>query len=268
MFNPNSSGIVYDIKRFAIHDGPGIRTTVFFKGCPLNCWWCQNPESRSPGPEPKGQLRTAYQGDLLYRDNGLIGKEVTVEQLLKEVEKDVLFFDESGGGVTVSGGEPLLQIDFLQDLLQGLKAMEIHTTVDTTGYAGYDRIQRILPLVDLWLYDLKLMDDALHQKYTGVSNRVIIKNFLQMYEEKAPLLIRVPLIPGITDTDENLVAIARFLSSVDKNLPVELLQYNQFAESKYERLGLPVLGGHKQTQSTDEIEQKKDIFRQYQLKVR
>ncbi len=264
----SATGIVYDIKRFAIHDGPGIRTTIFFKGCPLNCWWCQNPESRAPQPEPRGNLRSAYPSDLLYREDGLIGKEVTVASIMKEVEKDVLFFDESGGGVTVSGGEPLLQIDFLHGLLQALKARDIHTVVDTTGYAGSDRLLRILPLVDLWLYDLKLMDDEVHRKHTGVSNRVIIKNLLLLHEENAPLLIRVPLIPGVTDTTENLTAIARFLASIDRSMPVELLPYNQFAESKYERLGLPVPGGRKQAQSADEIEQKKDIFRQYQLKVR
>jgi len=262
------SGLVYDIKRFAIHDGPGIRTTVFFKGCPLKCWWCQNPESQSAQPEPRGSLRAAYAGDLLYREDGLIGKRVTVEQLLAVVEKDVLFFDESGGGVTVSGGEPLLQIDFLEQLLRALKSRSVHTVVDTTGYAAFDRLKRILPFVDLWLYDLKIMNDALHRKYTGVSNRTIIKNLLQLYEEQAPLLIRVPLIPHLTDGDDNLQAIARFIASVDRTIPVELLQYNHFAESKYERLGQPLPGGSKQPQSAETMEQKRDIFRQYQLNVR
>ena len=144
--NPHAFGIVFDIKRFAIHDGPGIRTTVFLKGCPLDCWWCQNPESRSPDPEPRRHLRPSYQGDLLYRDDDLIGKKVKVADLVKVLEKDVLFFDESGGGVTVSGGEPLLQIDFLQNLLETLKLRDIHTVVDTTGYAGFPLSEGISPV--------------------------------------------------------------------------------------------------------------------------
>ncbi len=264
----NSQGLVFDIKRFAIHDGPGIRTTVFLKGCPLDCWWCHNPESRNLQPEPRQGLRAYYQGDLLYRDDEMIGKEVTVRQLLEEIEKDLLFYDQSAGGVTISGGEPLLQIDFVENLLQALKQHQIHTALDTTGYASFDRLKRLLPLVDLWLYDLKLIDDQLHQKYTGVSNQKIIQNFLQLYEEKAPLVLRVPLIPNFTDTDENLEAIARFVSSIDPEIPVELLPYNRLAESKYERLRIPNRIGSKESQTEEILQNKRAIFAKYNVKAK
>ncbi len=266
--NLKSTGIVFDIKRFAIHDGPGIRTTVFLKGCPLDCWWCHNPESRNLQPEPRKQLRAYYQGDLLHQDDPLIGKKVTVAQLLQEIEKDRLFFDESNGGVTISGGEPLLQIDFTENLAQALKQRDIHTAIDTTGFAEFSNLQRLLPHVDLWLYDLKLLDDALHRKYTGVSNKPIIQNFLQLYEERAPLLVRVPLIPGFTDTNENLEAIARFLHSIDASIPVELLPYNKLAESKYERLQRLNRIGSLATQDNGELAQKRVIFEKYNIKVK
>lgn len=253
-------GIIYDIKRYAIHDGPGIRTTVFLKGCPLDCWWCHNPESRDPNPEPRGNMRSVKNLPLLQDNDGWIGKQVHVGEVMEEVMKDRLFFEQSGGGVTFSGGEPLLQFDFLNALLAACKEEEIHTVVDTTGYTSWEHLSAVCAKVDLFLYDLKLMDDVLHKKYTGVSNRLILDNLIQMDRAGCPLLIRVPLIPGITDTEENLSAIARFLKEKTSIRRVELLPYNNMGESKYERLNMPVRTGHLLAQEEIEVQGLKEIF--------
>ena len=168
-----TTGIIYDLKKYAIHDGPGIRTTVFLKGCPLDCWWCHNPESRKNEPQSSGKKNLHKNLALLNSDKNLIGIKVTTNEVMHEIRKDVLFYDESGGGVTFSGGEPLQQTDFLKMLLAECKAEHIHTVVDTSGYVEYKYFEEIRSLTDLFLYDLKFIDDALHLKYTGVSNRLM-----------------------------------------------------------------------------------------------
>ncbi|MBD3226410.1 MAG: radical SAM protein, partial [Caldithrix sp.] len=180
-------GIVFDLKKYAIHDGPGIRTTVFLKGCPLDCWWCHNPESRASQPESQGDFRQRRAVDLLYTEEGLIGKELTVAQVLSEVQKDQVFYEESGGGVTFSGGEPLIQAKFLKALLEAHQKAGLHTAVDTSGYAPYETFAGINANVDLYLYDLKLMDDTLHQKYIGVSNRLILQNLKKLIAAGQPV---------------------------------------------------------------------------------
>jgi len=233
-------GVIFDLKKYAIHDGPGIRTTVFFKGCPLGCWWCHNPEGRKPGPEELGdegrEGRRRYVND--PGGDGTIGYEITVGELAREIEKDRIFYDQSGGGVTCSGGEPLMQIEFLADLLDVSRGMGIGTAVDTSGCAPWERFERILGLVDLFLYDIKLMDDGLHEKYTGVSNRLILENLARLHGEGAAILPRIPLIPGITDTGENLDAILLLLSRLDRISDISLLPYNKIAEDKFRRFGI------------------------------
>ncbi len=256
------SGIIYDVKKYAIHDGPGIRTTVFLKGCPLDCWWCHNPESRDPNPQPRGKIRTIKNMPLLDSANDAIGVQVTVEAVLQEIRKDLLFFEESGGGVTFSGGEPLMQPKFLKALLKACKAEGIHTVVDTTGFAPFKTIEMLAPYVGLFLYDIKLLDDALHQKYTGVSNKRILENLLKMDRLGYPLRIRVPLIPGLTDGKENLESIALFLKERTHLREVELLPYNSMGESKYERLGLDFRPAKHAMQSEAELEAKRGVFRQ------
>ncbi len=255
------SGIIYDIKKYAIHDGPGIRTTVFMKGCPLDCWWCHNPESRDPNPQPRGKMRPVKNLPLLDNENNLIGTRVTTEAVLAEIRKDILFFDESGGGVTFSGGEPLLQPRFLQALLKACKLEGIHTVVDTTGFAPFKSIEMLAPYVDLFLYDIKLLDDTLHRKYIGVSNNRIIENLLKMENAGYPLHIRIPLIPEFTDSKENLESIALFLKERTRIRSVELLPYNSIGESKYERLGLDFRPGKHAMQTEAELERKQDLFR-------
>ena len=254
------TGIIYDIKKYAIHDGPGFRTTVFMKGCPLDCWWCHNPESRDPNPQARGKMRPVKNMPLLDNENNVIGVRVTTEAVLEEIRKDILFFDESGGGVTFSGGEPLLQPKFLQALLKVCKQEGIHTVVDTTGLAFFKTIEMLAPYVDLFLYDIKLLDDALHQKYTGVSNKRIVENLLKMESAGYPLRIRIPLIPEFTDSKENLESIALFLKEKTGIREVELLPYNSMGESKYERLGLDFRPGKHVMQTEAELERKRDFF--------
>jgi len=228
--NIQSTGIIFDIKKYAIHDGPGIRTTVFFKGCPMQCWWCHNPESRDINPQ-----RTA---------DSIIGRTMSVAEVMKEINKDAIFYDESGGGVTFSGGEPLMQSDFLLDLLRACKQAGFHTTIDTCGYADKNLIQKILPFTDLFLYDLKLIDENDHLKYTGVPNKNIHENLEFILNAGREVHIRFPVIPGITDKMKNvesIIAYLKTLSGIDK---IYLLPYHKIGVHKYERLGMEYTAGN------------------------
>ena len=167
-------GVIFDIKRFAVHDGPGIRTTIFLKGCPLSCWWCHNPESRSDEPQQSVRHLTLEGG--IFDKEEITGYEVGVDEIIQQVERDRIFYEESGGGVTLSGGEPLNQPQFCRELLRSLKTSGFHTALDTTGYAPEEDILSVMPFTDLFLYDLKLMDETEHLKYTGVSNKGILEN--------------------------------------------------------------------------------------------
>jgi pyruvate formate lyase activating enzyme len=265
------SGIVFDIQKFSLHDGPGIRTTVFLKGCGLRCWWCHNPESQQPRPElllrtelcircgaclaecPQAAIRRDGEQFITDRDvcarcgscvavctadaRELVGQEMTVEQVVDEVLRDVIFYNESGGGVTFSGGEPLLQGDFLFELLQACKAHELHTVVDTCGYANADILDRVRPYVDLFLYDVKVMDDARHRKVTGASNKLILDNLRYLAEHHHPVLVRVPIIPNINDDEGNLRQIGELVRSMPNIQEVNILAYHTFGKDKYERLG-------------------------------
>ncbi len=175
----SNTGIIFDIKKYAIHDGPGIRTTIFFKGCSMVCQWCHNPESKNFGIEDfvvKDRVKKSTK-------HKMVGYEISVDDVMKIVEKDRVFYDESNGGVTFSGGEPLLQINFLLELLKRCKKSNIHTVVDTSGAASWKDFEKIRNYVDLFLYDLKLIDDDLHQKYTGVSNKRAHKNIMKIIIE-------------------------------------------------------------------------------------
>jgi len=220
-------GYIFNIQRYAIHDGPGIRITIFFQGCPLRCWWCHTPEGMrivSP-PNEKGNPFKAH-------------RTMTVTEAIREIEKEILFFDESGGGVTFSGGEPLLQHLFLKPVLQACRQREIHTALDTTGYAPPEILASIMEDVDLFLYDLKLMDDSAHEKYTGVSNEPILANLRILAECGKKIIIRFPLIPGITDAPENLVKITDLAASIPSIEAIHILPYHQTAGEKYRRLNM------------------------------
>jgi pyruvate formate lyase activating enzyme len=232
----NISGIIFDIKHFAIHDGPGIRTTVFFKGCPLNCWWCHNPESHKILPEKyEGCNFRCNINHSLSSQNDEVGREVTISEVMREIEKDLVFYEESGGGVTFSGGEPTMQPDFLLSLLKECKGAGLHTTVDTSGYVPTRIFEKIIDYTDLFLYDLKLMNDELHQKYTGVSNKLIHTNLKWLDENDKNIFIRIPVVPGITDSQENISETINFLTKLENISEINLLPYHKAGDGKYSR---------------------------------
>jgi len=230
-FTQPVKGTIFRIKKYALHDGPGIRTTIFFKGCPLNCRWCHNPEGLEIEPETMDPMHAAT------TSRQTIGKMVTVEEVLTEIEKDLIFYDESGGGVTFSGGEPLLQAAFLEALIEACNAHNIHTTLDTSGYAPPEIFRVVAAKSDLIFFDLKMMDDERHLKFTGVSNKLILNNLKDMAGNGQRINIRFPLIPGMTDDPENVQQMAQFVKSLATIGQIDLLPYHRTAEGKYERLG-------------------------------
>ncbi len=257
----NVTGVVFDLKKYAVHDGPGIRTTVFLKGCPLRCWWCQNPESQKPGVEEIRTIHRRKTMNLSYAETReVIGREVTAEEIVREILKDSLFYDESGGGVTISGGEPLMQPAFLQELLKQLKLHELPVALDTTGYAPWSVLESILPLVDLFLYDLKFIDDELHRRYTGVPVERILKNLQQLIYREASVRVRIPIIPGITDTEENIHALMEFIENLKTIARIDLLPYNFMAAEKYSRLGKPYALKHIEPPDRRRMEELQKIF--------
>ena len=264
------NGTIFDIKKFSIHDGPGIRTTVFLKGCPLSCWWCHNPESQSPHPEIQyfenrcilcGDCAAVCENDAIHFEGEtriwkkelcqlcgdcaescsteavqLVGYTASVEKVMREIEKDTIYYDQSGGGVTFSGGEPLQQVEFLAALLERCKEHEIHTAVDTSGLAAWGHFKKILPFTNLFLYDLKVMDEEKHRLYTGISNRLILENLQNLTETGARVTVRIPIIPKLNDDEMNLEATIVFLSSLERIQNVDLLPYHNIATDKYQRM--------------------------------
>lgn len=218
------SGVIFNIQRFSVNDGPGIRTTVFLKGCPLACGWCHNPEEKHYDP--------------VVMNGKQIGTKVFADEIIAEIEMDRVFYEESDGGVTFSGGEPLAQHEFLLELLTKCKALNIHTTVDTSGYADKSRFKAIMPVTDLFLYDIKFADPVDHLKYTGVSNSEIFENLRLILRKRGKVIIRVPMIPGITATGDNIISIIRLLIGMNGNPEINLLPFHKIADSKYKRFGL------------------------------
>jgi pyruvate formate lyase activating enzyme len=229
-------GYIFDIKKFSIHDGPGIRTTVFMKGCPLNCWWCHNPESKKIEPEEFPGCTFRWSNSYSADNRDVIGKEAFTDEVMREIEKDFLFYEESGGGATFSGGEPMLQTDFLLSLLTECKSKDISTAVDTTGYAPFKNFEKIYNVADIFLYDLKLMDEDAHIKYTGVSNKIIHENLERLSSNGKRVILRIPIIPGITDTNENIERTIGYISSLRNITEVDLLPFHKTANSKYEKM--------------------------------
>jgi pyruvate formate lyase activating enzyme len=232
------TGVIFNIQRYVLHDGPGIRTTVFLKGCPLACPWCHNPEGRAFEPETlERRIQEPGEAERIVAETA--GREMAVSEVLREVERDTLFFDESGGGVTFSGGEPLAQPAFLAALLRACREREIHATVDTSGYAPNEVFSEIAPLADLFLFDLKAIDPALHRRLTGVDNRRILENLRTLDRMRRPAMVRFPLIPGFTDAPENMEAIADFVVQLKSIRTVAVLPFHPTARGKLGRMNAP-----------------------------
>ena len=283
--NKEITGIVYDIQGFSLQDGPGIRTTIFLKGCPLRCPWCHSPESQQFSPQlswisakcigtvkcgkcldacsksaivPGKIIQHAITrediryihidralcdncGDCaaacLYKSLYICGTQYTPEELIKRVSKDLPFYKQSGGGVTVSGGEPLAQPQFVLQLLKGLKACGIHTALDTTGYAPYKVMESVSPYIDLFLYDLKHMDSAQHRIVTGLPNELILENAQKIAKAGGKFQIRIPVIQNFNDSEENIRETGAFCGSLGNAVTViQLLPYHNLGVMKYQRL--------------------------------
>ncbi len=264
-------GMIFDIKRYAIHDGPGIRTTVFFKGCSLRCPWCHNPEGIAPTPEfmwrpnrcpencalcvdacphtaiqksgkkisidqTRCELSRTCEEACVYEALNIVGRLVSVEEVLAEVERDRIFYDESGGGVTLSGGEPLAQYEFLRILLMEIRKKGIHIALDTAGYVPTEDLEGICDGVDLFLFDLKMMDEERHRQFCGTSNRIILENLKRLSRRGCRIFIRIPLISGINDDDHNIGSIGKFLHTLRGIESINFLPYHRGGTEKQRRL--------------------------------
>lgn len=289
-------GLVFDIKRFAVHDGPGIRTTVFLKGCPLICGWCHNPEGKNPHIELSwrkerctgcGSCQDACPNNAIhYRDRPelnktlcdlcgacvdvcpsealeLVGTSMTEVQVLDYIKKDIPFYDQSRGGATFSGGEPLAQPEFLYSLLKACKKQEIHTTVDTCGYAPQEDLLKITEYTDLFLYDIKAVSDKIHLRETGVSNRIILQNLGILAPDK--VIARIPFIPGVNDSIKEIEELANLISShrIDR---VTLLPYHRGGVEKAKRL-VAVESVVFEPPSSDTIQKALAVLQDYGLKA-
>lgn len=221
-----SEGILFSIEEFAVNDGPGIRTTVFLKGCPLRCMWCHNPEGQSPFPQPLTRQGKTHR----------CGYKIEASALAERLRRDEDIFRDSGGGVTFTGGEPLMQADFLCEVMDALGG--IHKAVETSGHASEEAFARVLDRTDMMLFDVKLADTDRHRKYTGVGNERILKNLEVLKQSGKDFVARIPLIPGVNDTYENMVATADLLAGAKGLKRVELLRYHKTAGAKYPMVGL------------------------------
>ena len=261
---------IFNVQKFCVHDGPGIRTTVFFKGCPLRCAWCHNPESQDFAPEllvnaekctscrqclptcPAGAIRATGEGivtdrascracgscvdECLKGAREIAGHQATITELLAEIEKDRVFYEQSGGGVTLSGGEVLCQPEAARELAQTCKSRGIHVAIDTCGHATYENLARLLDCADLFLYDLKHLDSLRHRKFTGQDNHLILDNLLRLSATGQSIHLRIPLIENFNADDAHIESVARFVRQLNLSR-IDLLPYHNTGSSKYERLG-------------------------------
>lgn len=294
--------LIFDIKRYAINDGPGIRITFFFKGCPLNCIWCHNPESITKEVQKlytKSKCIGAQKCTEVCPNNALIltkdgiitdyskcnlcglcaeacptkaiemsGRKITADEVIKKIENERLFFEESEGGVTFSGGEPLMHSDFLLPILQELGERKIHRVVDTCGFANRNIVEKIAAETDLFLFDLKLIDSDKHLKFTGQRNEVILENLQWLSKNGSEIIIRIPLIKGVNANTECISKMAEFISLLDGNKKtVNLLIYHDIAKMKYEKLGNSYDPENLSSPTEKETEEFINIFRKFGLKA-
>lgn len=275
-----STGIVFNVQRYTIHDGPGLRTEFFLKGCPLHCLWCSNPESWDPHiqygvyrtkcigkskcgacadacPHPEGL--TFKNGKLARIDYDMVpdckplydecpsdalkqwGRKMTVDECMRIIVADKSYYENSGGGVTVSGGEPLLQSEFVAELFRACRAEGVQTCCESTFHVGWDAIERVIPLTDIFISDLKTMDSSVHKKYTGAGNELVLDHLKRVVDGGSDLILRIPVIPGVNDGDENIEASADFIVNElgNKIRVLQLLSFMRLGVEKYQSLGMP-----------------------------
>ena len=297
------TGLVADIQHYSLQDGPGIRTTVFVKGCPLSCRWCHNPEMINPGKEvwydaakctqcgkcievcPAQALKGYKDEREIDRDACIartgcrkcvevcpsramsaVGQEMAVEDAVKEVRGDEVFYRHSGGGACISGGEPSLQADFASEFLKECQDHAVHTAIETCGYASWDRLRQVAQYADLILYDIKHMDPTKHREETGVSNELVLENVKKLVNMGKKIRIRVPVIPGYNDSEDHFKKIAEFM--VSNNLEnIDLLPYHSYAEAKYKRLCTKYEYAGMEAPSDEEMEKRKVLLESYGLQV-
>lgn len=296
-----TNGLVFDIKKYAIHDGPGIRTTVFFKGCPLQCLWCHNPESRQDRAElgfrksrcvECGQCAEACPREVISLVENrpvtdvekcvlcgrcvniciagarqIIGHQMTVSEVMAEIERDVIFYDQSGGGVTFSGGEPLMQPDFLIALLNQCRALNIHTAVDTSCYAEPDIVELVAEAADLLLCDIKHIDNEIHERFTGVGNNLILENIRRISQTGKKIVIRIPIIPGFNDDPANIEATGEFAASVAGIGRIDILPFNRGGIEKSARLTGEIKSMQIEPPDEDKMSEIADNISKYVLEV-
>lgn len=295
------SGTIFNIQRYSIHDGPGIRTTVFLKGCPLNCWWCHNPESQNSNSEimffkekctlcgsclkrcPQKAIESVNGYPVIVKSKctlcakcsdfcpsnarALVGRNIEVKDLIKEISKDEIFYEESNGGVTFSGGEPLAQTDFLNNVLKLCKSKNIHTTIDTSGYATWEQFEKILDNVDLFLFDIKHMNNAKHLEYTQVSNVIILENLKKLSRRGCNIHVRMPIIAGVNDDDENIDLAVDFLSKLNI-IQINLLPYHNMGMDKYRRLNMNYKLSGLEKPSNEVIDKIAEKFKKSSIKIK
>jgi pyruvate formate lyase activating enzyme len=296
------AGIVFNIARYSTHDGPGIRTTVFFKGCPLDCWWCHNPEGQSPASQllyradrcihclscvkacPQHAIVVVDDKPLVLRDlcqlsgdcvrvcqsgaREMVGKRMAVAEIMEEIEKDRVFYDESDGGATFSGGEPFMQPLFLKALVELCKKRGIRTAVETCGFVDTAPLLSTSTYVDQYLYDLKIMDDEKHRRFTRVSNKLILENLRQLAQTHGHITIRFPVIPGVNEDDENVSRLGEFISSLRNIGEVDVLPYHKMGIEKYKSLGMDYRMAELAPPLSEQVTQIVEKIRSYGLKVR
>lgn len=295
---------MFDIKRFTVHDGPGIRSTVFTKGCPLDCPWCQNPEGRISGIDlwyfenkcvgchrcveacaEKALSTDCEKQNCILIDHGKCtkcgkcvelcpakalafdGRIMSSDEVVEELMKDRIFYETSGGGITISGGDPLIQHEFNLEVLKKCKDQGIHTAIETCLHARKEIVERFIEVVDYFIIDIKVFDAGLHRKYVGLGNDIIKENFEFLAAKGVEMLVRIPLIPGYTATEENIRLIARYVTGVNDGIPVELINFNPLGENKYRLMQREYgLDRSLKPYTKDELDTFKDMLKQEGLK--
>ncbi|MCX6321613.1 MAG: glycyl-radical enzyme activating protein [Bacteroidia bacterium] len=261
-------GLIFSVKRYSIHDGPGIRVTFFMKGCPLNCMWCHNPEGISPFPE--NVIISDKVGEREFSNSKEVGKYYSVENILEILEKERVFINQSKGGVTFSGGEPMLQFEFLFEALKACKENGYHTAVDTSGYSSFENYKSIIPVTDLFLFDIKHLDEARHIELTGVSNIGILDNYRILLNSGKDIMVRVPVIPGFNDDPDHLKKLKQFLLSTktESLKKINLLPFHKIGSSKYKRFNIPYKMDNVEPPAKGRMQELKEFFSEVGVKVK